>query len=423
MREEYKNKKVVVVGLARSGVAAANLLNDIGAEVSVTDSARSDRLAVWAQDLRGCGIAVELGGHTLDFIRNKDLVVVSPGVSSRSQAVVWADELKIPVISEIELAWSVCPAKVVAITGTNGKTTVTALTAKVLEGKGVRAFALGNIGRPFSQEAGSLRPSDFVSLEVSSFQLERISKFKPEVSVILNFSSDHLDRYADMPEYLAAKKRIFMNQDKDDYIVLNYDDPLLRDLAKESKAKAVFFSMQQKARGGQIALNPNHLAVMAIARIFGIDENACLEVFRNFKGVEHRLERVRNINGIEFINDSKATNIDSAAWALRNTDRPAVLIAGGRDKNSDYRAISDLLKEKVRLLVLIGEAREKIRSALEGILPIREARSLDEAVNVGFANAESGDCVLFSPMCSSFDMFENYEHRGRVFKEIVNRLK
>mgnify|MGYP001559699003 CR=1 FL=1 len=418
MISHYKDKKVVVIGLARSGIAAARLLREAGAEVFVTDSSSNDKLKEPAKDSIRDGIKVELGGHTIDFIRDKDLVVVSPGVSDKSQAIIWANEFKIPIISEIELAWQNCSAKVIAVTGTNGKTTVTSLIAEVLKVSGKKSYALGNIGTPFSLEAVNLKPTDFVSLEVSSFQLERIVKFKPQVALILNLTPDHLDRYKDMSEYLSAKKRVFLNQDQNDYLVLNYDDPALRALAKEAKARVVFFSSQDNPRN----LNPNQLAVMAVARVLGIAENTCGEVFRNFKGVEHRLEQVRVLKDIEFINDSKATNVDSAVWALRSTSRQAIMIAGGRDKNIDYGAISDLVKKKVKLLVLIGEAKEKIRSALGGIVPIKEALTLDEAVNLSYAQAKGGDCVLFSPMCSSFDMFKNYEHRGRVFKEIVNKL-
>jgi UDP-N-acetylmuramoylalanine--D-glutamate ligase len=422
-KQDYRGKKITVVGLARSGAAAARLLKNIGSEVYVTDSADNDRLRILAEDLKGGGIVVETGGHSLDFIRNKDLVVSSPGVSNKSQALLWADELKIPVISEIELSWSVCPATVIAITGTNGKTTVTTLIGKVLETTGRQVWTLGNIGKPFAQEVMNMNSDDFVSLEVSSFQLERIAAFKPKASAILNFTRDHLDRYKDMPEYLAAKKRIFMNQSREDCLVLNYDQPILRGLAKETKAKTIFFNARRKAEGLRRWLNPNHYAVMAVAKIFGVSKNSCMEVFRNFKGVEHRLEQVRAINDIEFINDSKATNVDSTIWALRSMHKPTILIAGGRDKNSDYRPIADLIKEKVKLLMLIGEAREKIRAAFRGLLPIEEASSLEEATQKSFQRARGGDCVLLSPMCASFDMFSDYEHRGRAFKEIVNKLK
>ena len=419
MVSHYKDKKVVVIGLARSGRAAAHLLREAGAEVFVTDSSSNDALKGLAGELIRKGIKVELGAHTLNFIRDKDLVVISPGVSDKSQAIIWANEFKIPIISEIELAWQNCAAKVIAVTGTNGKTTVTSLIAEVLKASGKKSYALGNIGTPFSLEAGNLKPTDFVSLEVSSFQLERIVKFKPQVALILNLAPDHLDRYKNMSEYLSAKKRVFLNQDQNDYLVLNHDDPALRALAKEARARVVFFSSQDNPRN----LNPNQLAVMAVARVLGIAENICGEVFRNFKGVEHRLEQVRVLKDIEFINDSKATNVDSAVWALKSTSRQAIMIAGGRDKNIDYGAISDLVKKKVKLLVLIGEAKEKIRSVLGGIVPIKEALTLDEAVNLSYAQAKGGDCVLLSPMCASFDMFENYEHRGRAFKEIVNKLK
>lgn len=422
---EYRKKKVAVIGLAHSGIAAACLLKGLGAEVFISDNACNEKVKALAEDLHRQGIATQIGGHCLDSIRDKDLVVVSPGVSAASPALKWANELGIPVISEIELAWSLCPATVIAITGTNGKTTVTTLVAKVLEAAGKKAVALGNIGKPFSQEVMNLGKDDFVSLEVSSFQLETIRAFKPKVSVILNFTPDHLDRYKDIQEYLSAKKRIFMNQDENDYTVLNYDDLALRALAGCIKAKMVFFSAKNSANDikQKCALNPNHFAVMAVAKIFNIPETICDEVFRNFKGVEHRMELVRTFKKIDFINDSKATNVDSTMWALRNIYKPAILIAGGRDKNSDYAVILELMRQKVKLLVVIGEARGKILKALGGFVPMQEASSLEEAVAIGFEKAKGGDCLLLSPMCASFDMFENYEHRGKVFKDIVNKLK
>ena len=433
----YAGKKVIVIGLARSGMCAANLLKDLGAIVSATDSADNLPLRERAEDLRSKGIAVEIGRHTVDFIRGQGLAVVSPGVHPESLALLWAREFNIPVISEIELAWRSCPAEVIATTGTNGKTTVTTLIAEVLNAAGKKALALGNIGRPFSQEVRSLQAGDFVSLEVSSFQLETIDRFRPGISVILNLTSDHLDRYQDMSEYLAAKKRIFKNQSADDYLVLNYDQPELRALVKESKAKTIFFGktyseefkgLDSRFRGNDRVslfdnLNPNQLAVLAVCGILGVSREICLKVFAEFKGVEHRMEKVDNISGVDFINDSKATNVDSTVWALNNTVKPAILIAGGRDKNSDYKTIAGLIRQKVKLMVLIGEARDKIRSALEGALPIREASSLEEAVRSGFKQAKPGDCVLLSPMCASFDMFDNYEHRGKVFKDAVRGLR
>jgi UDP-N-acetylmuramoylalanine--D-glutamate ligase len=411
----FKNKKITVVGLARSGLACANLLSDLGAEVFVTDNRDTDSLRLNAAKLKAKNIKLELGRHSPDFIKNKDLMVVSPGVSNISPAIIWAEELNIPIISEIEVAWILCPATVIAVTGTNGKTTVTTLIGKILEAKGKTAFICGNIGNPFCQDIEKMQEGDFVSLEVSSFQLERIKTFKPKIATILNFSCNHLDRYRDIQEYLQAKKRIFMNQDKSDYLVLNDADPTVKGLAKEAKAKIVYFSQDKD-------LNPNQAAVLSIGSILGIEKELCLEVFSKFKGVEHRLEYVAEINNIKFINDSKATTVDATIWALKNTLQPIILIAGGREKGNDYSFILDLLKNKVREVIMIGEAKEGMQDALYGILPLQEANTLEEAVNKAFAKAKPGDCVLLSPMCKSFDMFQDFEERGRVFKKAVYNL-
>ncbi len=408
----FKNKKIAIVGLARSGLACANLLYDLGADVSVTDNQDNDSTRSYASQLRAKNIKIEIGRHSQDFIRGKDLLVVSPGIPDVALPIVLAKQFQIPVISEIELAWILCPATVIAVTGSNGKTTVTTLIANALEAGGERVFILGNIGNPFCSEVEKMEAGDFVSLEVSSFQLEKIHEFKPKIALILNFSCNHLDRYKDLQEYLAAKKRIFMNQDKSDYLVLNCEDPVVRELAKETKAKVVYFSKTPD-------LNPNQAAVLAVASILGINKELCLEVFREFKGIEHRLEYVAEINNVTFINDSKSTTIDSTIWAFRNISCPIVLIAGGKDKGSDYNIISDLIREKAREVILIGEAREKIKNALGGFRAIDEASTLEEAVNLAFSKAKSGDCVLLSPMCSSFGMFLNYEERGKIFKQAV----
>jgi UDP-N-acetylmuramoylalanine--D-glutamate ligase len=283
---------------------------------------------------------------------------VSPGVTSDAMPVVWAEQVNIPIISEIEFAWLICPATVIAITGSNGKTTVATLIGKILEAKGKKAFVCGNIGKPFSGEVDKIEEHDFVSLEVSSFQLERINKFKPKISVILNFSRNHLDRYNNLEEYLKAKRRIFMNQDKSDYLVLNSEDPVLRELAKETNARVAYFSRIP-------GLSPNQSAVLNVGKILGIEKELCLEVFRNFKGVEHRQEYVAQINNIKFINDSKATTVEAAIYALENINSPIVLIAGGKDKGLDYSIILDLARKKIKEVVLIGEARSKIREAFK----------------------------------------------------------
>jgi len=408
----YKNKKITVVGLARSGLASANLLYDLGADVSVTDNKNNDITCTNVLKLKSKEIKFELGRHSQEFIKDKDLVVISPGVTNDALPIVWANEFKIPIVSEVELAWNLCSGTLIAVTGTNGKTTVTTLIGKILEAKGNKVFVCGNIGNPFSGEVAKIGDSDYVSLEVSSFQLEWIRGFKPKISAILNFTCNHMDRYRNMQEYLVAKKRIFMNQDKTDYLVLNCEDSVLRELSEETNAKAVYFSETKE-------LNPNQAAVLAIGSILGVDKSIVLSVFREFKGIEHRLEFVTEINNIRFINDSKATTVDSAVWALKNINSPIVLIAGGKDKGLDYSVILDLARKKVKDVILIGEAKEKIESVFRGFLSIDKANDLEEAVHKAYLKAKAGDSVLFSPMCSSFDMFSDYEERGNYFKKAV----
>jgi UDP-N-acetylmuramoylalanine--D-glutamate ligase len=426
---DLKGKKVTVVGLARSGLSAAILLYRVGAEVSVTDSGNTEELRRNAEELRRKNIEVELGGHSLNFIKGRSLVVLSPGVRDDSPVVIWARCEKIPIISEIELAWVFCPAPVVAITGTNGKTTVTTLIGDVLRETGKRVWVCGNIGQAFSNYCLDVTQEDLVCLEVSSFQLERIINFKPKVSVVLNFTPDHLDRYKDMREYLEAKKRIFINQDETDWTVLNHDDPQVRGLAHQTKAKVIYFQTPDTKhpacpadRQTSNTLNANHLAVMSVGSIFGVSQEAMLKVFGNFRGIEHRLEYVVTINGVRFINDSKSTNVDSTTWALNNCAGPIILIAGGRDKGADFGLIRNLIKDKVKTIILIGEAKDKIKRALEGTSDIENCNSLEEAVALAYSRAEKGDSILLSPMCASFDMFKDFEERGRAFKEAVKAL-
>jgi len=414
-REYFKGKNITIIGLARSGLSCANLLHGLGARVSLSESQDTPQTRSFAAKLVSEEIKCELGKHTPEFIEGRDLVVVSPGVPDSSEAVRWAQKLKIPLSSEIEVAAFLCPATIIAVTGSCGKTTVTTLIGRILEAAGKKTFVCGNIGNPFSGEVSRMAADDFVSLEVSSFQLERIKTFKPKIALILNFTQNHLDRYNDMREYLLAKQRIFMNQERDDFLVLNADDPVLKKLAAEAKAKTVLFSRQDAA-------NPNQAAVLAVAGILGIEKKICADVLTHFRGVEHRLELVRKINGVSFINDSKATTVDSAIWALENIHSPVILIAGGKDKGLDYSLILPFAQGKVKDVILIGEARNKIRRALQGGMPLEEAATLQEAVERARAKALPGDCVLLSPMCSSFDMFTSYEERGRVFKEIVSQI-
>jgi len=323
--------------------------------------------------------------------------------------------LNIPVISEIEAAWILCPATVIAVTGSSGKTTVTTLIGNIIEASGKKAFICGNTGTPFSAQVSKMRVEDFVCLEASSFQLEHIRDFNPKVAVMLNFSKNHLDRHKDMREYLEAKKRVFMNQKKDDFLVLNEHDETLKNLAKESMGKVIYFSETGE-------FNPNQAAAAAVGEILEIDKKVCLKVFSEFNGLEHRFEQVTEINNIKFINDSKATVVESTVWALNCINSPVILIAGGRDKGVDYRGILPSARGKVKEVIVIGEAKEKIKKALNGFLSISAAQSMEEAVRLAYEKSAPGDYVLLSPMCSSFDMFADFEERGRVFKNAVRSL-
>ena len=408
----FKNKNITIVGLARSGLACANLLHSLGASVCVTDINDNTQTRGFAVRLSSKDIQVELGVHSEGFIRQAELVVISPGVPLNAQPIIWAREFAKPAIGEIELASMLCPAEIVAVTGSNGKTTVTTLIGKVLAESGKRVFVCGNIGNPFCAEVDKLKRGDFVVLEVSSFQLETIKNFKPRIALILNLTPNHLDRYNNMQEYLDAKKRIFMNQDKGDYLVLNAQDPLLKNIASCVKPKVLFFDREA-------GLNPNQSAVIAVGKILGVKLENMLNLLRGFKGIEHRMEEVAQINGVKFINDSKATTADSAIWAINNISAPIILIAGGRHKGINYRVILDAAKNKVKQAFLIGEAKDIIAVDLEGAFPIEKMATLKEAITRSYEQAQPGEYVLFSPMCSSFDMFKDYEQRGEAFKRIV----
>ncbi|MFH1414291.1 MAG: Mur ligase family protein [Candidatus Omnitrophota bacterium] len=411
----YKGKNITIAGLARSGLACCNLLRALGADVSVTDNCDTQITRTNAKSLVSKKIKVELGKHTREFIKGRDFLVISPGVADNALPVIWAQDQGIPVISEIEVAASLCPATIIAVTGSNGKTTVTTLIGRILEEAGRKVFVCGNIGKPFSQEVEKMGSEDFVSLEVSSFQLERIIGFKPKISVMLNFSANHLDRYDNIREYLVAKKRVFINQDNTDYLVINRDDPVLRELSKEADAKVVYFSSTAE-------FNPNQAAVLAVGSLLGVDKQTVLGVFDGFQGIEHRMEKVSRINDIIFINDSKSTTVESAIWALENISDPIIWIAGGKHKGVDYNSVLDSAKGKVKEVILIGEAAGILEDVFRGNLSIERANTLEEAVSKAYHKASAGDCILLSPMCSSFDMFLNYEERGRQFKQAVSGL-
>ncbi len=421
---DLAGKKVVVVGLAKSGAASARLLLGQGALVSITESSNTPAVHDAAQALSDAGVAVEIGAHTKEFLQGSSFIVVSPGVPETCPVFTWASQCNIPLISEIELAYRFCKGTVVAITGTNGKTTVTTLISKVLALTGRAVFTLGNIGNPFSGSVLDIGKDDFAVLEISSFQLEHIVHFRPHVAVFLNFAPDHLDRYPNIEAYLSAKERIFMNQTPEDFAVLNNEDEVVRSFAQRIRARPIYFNTATDSHADEsgVCLDANKRAVVAVAGIFGVSPRQCQTVFAAFRGIEHRMEFVRTVRGVDFINDSKATNVDSTLFALKNMARPVLLIAGGKDKNSDYTLIKPFIPHRIKGIVLIGQAAAKIRASLEGAVPLYEAATLPEAVAVGLRHAAAGDCVLLSPMCSSYDMFDNFEHRGRVFKDAVQHL-
>ncbi|MFA5259714.1 MAG: UDP-N-acetylmuramoyl-L-alanine--D-glutamate ligase [Candidatus Omnitrophota bacterium] len=419
---DLSNKKVAVLGAAKSGLAAAALLCRKGARVYMSEQGGIEKFPPdflsWA---RAEGVEIEAGGHTREFIAGSALVVTSPGVPYLAPPLVWAREQGIKIWGEIELAFQYCPLPVIAVTGSNGKTTVVTLITQVLNAAGKKAVLCGNVGTPFCDCVDKLADAEFVVLEVSSFQLETIEHFRPLIGVCLNFSQNHLDRHKDMEEYFAAKKRMFENQTPGDYAILNDQSELFKDAAKDFRSRVVFFNRPGDDRSGD-GQNPNFLAVLAVSRTLGIPDDVALNVFRSFPGVEHRMEKVRILEGVEYINDSKATTVEAGRWALESLEKPVILICGGRDKHLDYSVLKDLVRKKVKLMIAMGEARDKFRQTFSGSVPFEVADTLSAAVDLARQRAGDGDCVLLSPMCASFDMFKNFEERGTVFKSLVRNF-
>lgn len=436
--------------MARSGLVCAKLLKKLGAQVFVTDAKPDNLLTSEIAQLVEQNIDFETGGHTSKVITNKDYLIISPGVPLDIPILKEAQNLGIPIFSEIEVAFWLTDAKIVGITGSNGKTTTTTLVGEILNGDRKECEVGGNIGIPFSSLVEKVSPDGIIVLELSSFQLERIEEFKPYVAVVLNLTPDHLDRYPDLRSYMEAKLRIFENQTEVDFAVLNADDKNSMELALYSASKKIFFSTQKELELGAFVKNgmlvykmngkeeriietkdigikgPHNLsnasAACAICAILGISPVSMRETLKRFKGVEHRLEEVATLSGVKFVNDSKATNVESVWYALQSVEKPIILIAGGKDKGGDFTRLRELVQNRVKVLILIGEAKEKIRDALSDLVSTLYTDSLEEAVELSFKKAESGDTVLLSPACASFDMFKDYEHRGEVFKSSVKRL-
>ena len=450
---EIKGKKVLVVGLGKSGLAAALFLRHQGAQVTVSDVRSADVLAKDIPALIDEGIAVEAGGHGLLTFRRQDLIVVSPGVPIDTPELVQVKKFGLPIIGEVELAAHYLRGHVLAITGSNGKTTTTSLCGEILKAGKLSTQVGGNIGVPVIALVEDSREDGWSVLEVSSFQLETTYEFHPEIAVILNITPDHLDRHGTFENYAAAKERIFARQTADDALVLNADDEAAKSAAARASSRIFWFSRAKVVRQGafvhngviafraseQSAAEPvlkveeiplkgahnveNVLGAVCAARLAGVDAETIRAAVMQFQAVEHRLEFVATIHGVEYYNDSKATNVDAAMKAIAAFPGGIHLILGGKDKNSDYRQMRALLTERVKAVYTIGAAADKIFTHIDGAVPIVTAGTLEEAVARAGAVAQPGEVVLLAPACSSFDQFENYEHRGRVFKQLVRELE
>jgi UDP-N-acetylmuramoylalanine--D-glutamate ligase len=446
---ELNGKRVLVVGLGKSGVASALFLKKRGAKVAVSDTKSGDDLRNEIPVLLDHGIVVETGGHGERTFRGQDLIVVSPGVPVDAPPLVQARSLGESVIGEIELAAQFLPGPIVAITGSNGKTTTTTLTGEIMTAAGFPTLVGGNIGTPAISLAERAEKQTIIVLEVSSFQLETIQTFRPRVGVVLNITPDHLDRHRTFEAYVNAKARLFENQQAGDFAVFNADDPTCVSMAKRTQAQVFWFSRQKEVQQGawaqdgkilfrdksgqreilqvsEIPLKGAHnlenvLAAVCAAALMNCAPEKIRQAVVDFKAVEHRLEFVAKIDGVDYYNDSKATNVDATIKALESFPANIHLILGGKDKGSDYTVLNQLLRQRVKRVYTIGAAAAKIESQIKGP-EVVHAETLDNAIRKAHAVAQPGDVVLLAPACASFDQFKNYEERGKVFKEVVDEL-
>ena len=439
-----------MVGAKRSGVGAAKLIMRYGGKPFVTDSASGKALQEYLDVLEENKIEFETGQHS-ERALNCALMIISPGVPSDAEIIKNARAKNIKIISELELAASVCKGIVIAITGTNGKTTTTSLCGHVFNTCGKKTYLAGNIGFAFSEIADDVKEDEFVALEVSSFQLDLIENFKPKVAMILNITPAHLNRYENKLEnYIQSKMLIYKNQDERDFLILNKDNDTLMNSVAPHKSKSYYFSLSETLgsgtynsgedifynEDGQLKFNckvsdinlvgehntANAMAVITAAKIFDLDNGKIIKALRTFEGVEHRLEFVREIEGVKYINDSKATNVDSVWYALKGLPGQIFLILGGQDKGNDYNQIRPLVLEKVIKIYAIGSSADKVFNFFHRDVKVEVKQTMEDVVHAANLEARHGDIVLLSPACASLDMYDNYEHRGKVFKEAVNNL-
>ncbi|UCC80337.1 MAG: UDP-N-acetylmuramoyl-L-alanine--D-glutamate ligase [Candidatus Zixiibacteriota bacterium] len=443
MMFNLKNKRISILGAGKTGIAAAEKVRALYGIPFVSDSGDIEENALdWLKEHK---IKFETGGHS-DAVLECNLMILSPGVLPNSPVVTKAKSSGLTIWPEVELACRICNGKIIGVTGSNGKTTTTALIGEILKNSGMPSFVCGNIGSPFIKVADEIPANGYAVVELSSFQLETIDEFKADAAVILNITPDHLDRHGDFERYASAKLRIFENQGKDDFSIVNYDDNYLRNRCGNLISKTIWFSVESKETaihaepGGKLymdnieLMNSNDIrlkgvhnlsnvcAAAAVAKSIDISNDIIIDTLKTFAGVEHRLEFVRLIGGVSFINDSKGTNVDSVFWALKAISTPVILIAGGRDKAGDFNQLNGQVKEKVKEVLLIGEAADKIETAWKHITECKRANDMKEAVSMAFKDAGDGDTVLLSPGCASFDMYKNFEERGKDFKKAVLAL-
>ncbi|CQR71303.1 UDP-N-acetylmuramoylalanine--D-glutamate ligase [Sporomusa ovata DSM 2662] len=449
---EFANKKILVLGAGISGLSVAQILQRLGASVVVSDAKSMDQFDQDFSELQAAGITFMMGHQNEKLLDDIDYLVVSPGISIYIPLVMAAQNRGICVMSEVEVAYRLSEAPMIAITGTNGKTTTTTLIGEMLKTTGHQVGVGGNIGAALSEQALAVRPDGFIVAEISSFQLEGVIEFRPHIAAILNLTPDHLDRHHTMEVYQQMKEQVFNRQEASDYLILNYDDMAVRGMAKRAKGKVVYFSRQQcldfgfYVENGRIKMNldgncneicavndinikgghnvENALAACGAAYFAGVRPEAMAEVLKTFSGVEHRIEFTAEIAGIAYYNDSKATNPESAIKALEAFDGHIILIAGGRDKNTDLTAFMKLAKERVDHLILLGEARQRFAEAAtqQGVNNIHQVATFAEAVTLAHKLAQPPQVVVLSPACASYDMFNNYEERGKAFKGLVRQL-
>ncbi len=446
--KRYQNKKIVVVGAGISGLALCRLLAERGACVVLSDRQPIEKIKGLEQ-LKGLSVRYDFGGHTTELFTAADLVILSPGVPSTIPAVQAAAKQGVTIIGEIEFAAREIDAPIIGITGTNGKSTTTALLGEILEACGKKSFVGGNLGEPLTN-AVMVRDLEWMVVELSSFQLETIDQFHPRYAMLLNISADHLDRYASMSDYISAKVRLFENMTKDDRSILNADDPAVVKVAEQLLPYPIWFSTRQNLSEGmslqsdeiiwrwqgdvetfpigQLQLKGLHnienvMAAMIPALCEGCNAEQVWKRVSSFKGLPHRMELVRNLDGVEWVNDSKGTNIGSVVMSLAGLAKPVTLIAGGKDKGGDFRILSETVRAKVPHLILIGEAAERMEQALNDCSETVRAENMEHAITLAQELTPAGGTVLLSPGCSSFDMFGSYIERGETFARLVLALK